>query len=328
MADSFLQVKNIGAGFPCRRIIVELTHSLSGQSLFLNFDNNDIDVKVSLNRNYGGIDPKATISLCNLSQDTIKTFSTPFFAPQNPNKITVYAGYETIDEQTSKIPLLFTGDILWAIPTSGRPDIWFTITAVENFFKINDIVSWTQEQSKGYATRIELVEGICKSVGFENIDLTWFDRLNTICENQNQAKRMRQYLVYPFDFEFQGSFGSFLKEIYSFGRMTSIIMGNKITILPCSDDITFMKQNKSLNALEDVYIVSSQTNPPMIGNPNPNPTGVNLTMLFNQDIVPMSFISLQSKIYTEFNMEYWVQQVRYDLHLRGQNFYSHIIARR
>ena len=67
-------------------------------------------------------------------------------------------------------------------------------------------------RSKEYPT-IGIVEG-CRVWKH----LTWFDRLNTICENQNQAKRMRQYLVYPFDFEFQGSFGSFLKEIYSLGE--------------------------------------------------------------------------------------------------------------
>lgn len=324
MAEAFLQVENIGGGFPCRRIIVELTHSLTGERIYINRFENDIDVKVSLKRNYGGIDPKVNVSLCNLSQNTIKAFSTPVFAPTNPNKITVYAGYETITTQTSKIPLLFTGDILWAIPVSPRPDIWFSITAIENFFNINKVVSWGQKESEKYKTRIDLVESICKSVGFSNVDTFQFERLKNICDDVGQPKRMEQYLLNPSDFEFQGTFGSFLKEIYSFGRMTAIIKESKITLLPCSDDITFIKNNSPTFATT----ISSNSSNPMIGNPNPNPTGVNFTMLFNTYVEPLTFVYLDSKIYTEFNMVYWVQQVQYDLHLRGQNFYSHIVARR
>ena len=80
-----------------------------------------------------------------------------------------------------------------------------------------------------------------------------------------------------------------------------------------------MKQNKSLIA--DVHVVSS-ANPPMIGNPNPNPTGVILIQPRHCWVL----LACKVRFIQEFNMEYWVQQVRYDI-WGGQNFYSHIIER-
>lgn len=343
MATS-IQVKNIGNkdSFPTRRIVVEFFDTGSEQiyqiesltsytppsgHIVINDTSNDVDVRVKLSRNYGGIDPKATVSICNLSTDIINQLTTVEFAPKYSKTIRVYAGYETKGNETSDIPLLFSGTILWALPTTGRPDVWFTIQAVENFFRINEILRIESGYAEEFKYSFDFVKNIAQYAGYSEseIDTSFFDRL----ENSSQPKRLDEYLMNNRDtYSYNSTFGGFLKkEVFQWGRMSAVQMSDKLILLPCSADMDFLESEEDKSSLP---VISATSNPTMIGIPKPNPTGVDFTTLFDTTVLlPMKRFRLNSFIFPMFNdFTYWVQKVDYDLQLRGQNFYNHVIARR
>lgn len=318
MSYSFLQVKNIGGGFPTRRLIVRLTDLKTNETFTINENDNLVDVKVSLKRNYGGIDPQAQVSICNLSSDNIRRFMTPYFGKE-PNLIEVFAGYENSEEYDTKVPLLFSGNIMWAIPTSERPDVWFTITAIENFFNVTQTINWSSNESIEAGSRLEIVKRICQKAGFTNISSTYIDLLKSTSEGES---RYKEYVKKQDDFTFQGTLGDFLRNnIFQFGRMTANISSSKISILPNTEDMKFASDKSPYK------MISPYSTCPMIGSPKPNITGVNFTTLFNLDILPSDKVTVQSYLYAwTLPIEYWVLKVNYDLHLRGQNFYCHYTA--
>ena len=343
MATS-INVKNIGNRdeFPTRRIVVEIFDTNSGQiqrtgtntlysppsgHILLNETSNDVDIKVKLSRNYGGIDPRATVSICNLSDKIINEVATTEFAPKNSKTITVYAGYEKKGEETTNIPLLFSGVILWALPTTGRPDVWFTIQAVENFFLTNAIVNIPSGYASDFKYSYEFIKNIAQFVGYAEsaIDTSFFDKLR----QSSQPKRLEEYLLTNRDtYSYNSTFGNFLKkDIFQWGRMSAVQMSDKLILLPCSADIDFLENDEDKSTLP---VISARSNPTMIGIPKPNPTGVDFTTLFDTSVLlPMRRFRLNSFIFPMFDdFVYWVQKVDYDLHLRGQPFYNHVVARR
>ena len=343
MATS-INVKNIGNrdAFPTRRIVVEIFDTGSSQisksgstsvyehpsgHIVLNDTSNNVDVKVKLSRNYGGIDPKATVSICNLSDTVINQVATTEFAPKNSKTITVYAGYEKKGEETSNIPVLFSGVILWALPTTGRPDVWFTIQAVENFFLTNAILNVPSGYASDFKYSYELVKNIAQFVGYAEsaIDTTFFDKLG----QSSQPKRLDEYLLTNRDtYSYNSTFGNFLKkDVFQWGRMSAVQMSDKLILLPCSADMDFLQSTEDSSTLP---VISAHSNPTMIGIPKPNPTGIDFTTLFDTSVLlPMRRFKLNSFIFPMFDDKvYWVQKVDYDLHLRGQPFYNHVVARR
>lgn len=351
MATS-INVKNIGNrdAFPTRRIVVEISGTFieevsesssaqggelgaltvsasSSGKVVLNATSNDVDIKVKLSRNYGGIDPRATVSICNLSDKIINDVATTEFAPKNSKTITVYAGYEKKGEETTDIPLLFSGVILWALPTTGRPDVWFTIQAVEQFFKINEYLNLPSGYAEDCQLAHELVKKIAIEVGYPeaSIDTSFFDKL----EQSSQPKRLDEYLLTNrSEFSYNSTFGNFMKkDIFQWGRMSAAQMSDKLILLPCSADMDFLQSDEDKSTLP---VISAHSNPTMIGIPKPNPTGVDFTTLFDTSVLlPMRRFRLNSFIFPMFDdFVYWVQKVDYDLHLRGQPFYNHVVARR
>jgi len=317
------KVKNIGnrEAFPTRRIIVQFADENS--ILYtINETSNDVDVKVNLSRNYGGIDPKATVSILNLSEEVIRNITTTNFAPKNAKKIIVYAGYETKGNETSNIPHLFSGTILWALPTTGRPDVWFSVRSVENFFRdsTNIIIDKIDNDIYGF----ELVKMVYESAG-AIVDDSLFEFLKN---DDSQKGRIKEYKIGNPLYTFNGTFGKFVREeVFKWGRMSVCQMSDKVILLPCSSDIDYITSKMKAS---DYPVISASSNPTMIGIPSPNPTGINFTTLFETDVLlPMKRFTLNSFIFPMFdNYLYWVQKVDYDLQLRGQNFYSHITARR
>lgn len=104
-------------------------------------------------------------------------------------------------------------------------------------------------------------------------------------------------------------------------------MSDKLILLPCSADMDFLESDEDKSTLP---VISARSNPTMIGIPKPNPTGVDFTTLFDTTVLlPMRRFRLNSFIFPMFDdFVYWVQKVDYDLHLRGQPFYNHVVARR
>lgn len=331
MAVAPITVNNITTGeFPERRVIVKLVKSgADGKDteIFINKESNLVDVKVRLTRNYGGIDPQAQVSILNLSPEHIANFMTYQFNPDNPNKIFVYAGYETKGKTTSQIPFLFTGNIIWAIPTSGRPDVWFTMNCVENFFAINDYISFNGKKGD---TPLDLMRiALLPASRAENFSLNINFPINTskldeLKKYSDDRWNKYQTLESPENYSFNGTLGAFIStEPYQWNKMQISIMNGEVWVLPNSDDMNFLT-----TAAQPQYVISASSKYPMIDIPKPNPTGVDVVTLFNRELVPNTFFKLDSEFFSAFNRLYWIQRVVYDLHLRGQNFYNLITARR
>lgn len=358
MATS-IKVNNIGNrdAFPTRRIIVEFFDTPEAQTIdteyaknkvvksgvpelepiivypdeqhiIINDTSNNVDIRVRLSRNYGGIDPRATVSICNLSEKIINELTTVEFAPKYSKTIRVFAGYETKGNETSSIPLLFSGTILWALPTTGRPDVWFTIQAVENFYNVNTILKLPQGIAKDFEYSYEFVKYVCSDIGGypqSAIDTSFFDKI----KSSAQPNRLKEYLLNNRDtYSFSSTLGDFLKkDVFQWGRMSAVQMSDKLILLPCSADMDFIESGEDKSTLP---IISASSTPTMIGIPKPNPTGIDFTTLFDTDVLlPMKRFTLKSYIFPKFDdFVYWVQKVDYDLQLRGQNFYNHVVARR
>ena len=153
----------------------------------------------------------------------------------------------------------------------------------------------------------------------------FFDKL----KNSSQPDRLKEYLLTNRDtFSCSSIFSKFLsQDIFQWGRMSAVQMSDKLILLPCSADIDFIESNEDISNLP---IISASSTPTMIGIPKPNPTGIDFTTLFDTNVLlPMKRFTLKSFIFPKFdNFVYWVQKVDYDLQLRGQNFYNHVVARR
>ncbi|MBR3163754.1 hypothetical protein IKF15_00385 [Candidatus Saccharibacteria bacterium] len=326
--------------FPNRRIVIELTKP-NGEKFVINQKGDLCAVSVRIKRNYGGIDPQAQIAVCNIPQEIMAKFMTQYYAPENPDTIAVYAGYEGMEERmgmmVTQLPLIFYGTILWAIPTTGRPDIWFQMTCNENFWQITHPVMASTFQGNEDdiesvpMTPIEIVNQINDSLGREEIGGQKFLPLQSFTVDTSKLDLFREkfpeeaepyYKKYD-NYAFVGTLGAFLnQELGRFNQMSANIQNGQLKLCPNSAHLS-----KLITKVEPQYTISAAENN-MIGVPYPNPTGVNLTTLFNPRMSPLDTFRLDSHYYTSFNMKYWIQTIEYHLETRGQAFYNHIIARR
>lgn len=336
MSGTTLPIENKSPQFPNRRIVVELTKS-DGRKFIVNETGDLCAVSVRIKRNYGGIDPQAQISICNIPPQVMKAFMTQYFAPENPDTISVYAGYEKVGSTATQLPLIFYGTILWAIPTSGRPDIWFQLTCNENFWQITRPVVASTIYPNGDSveevpmTPIQIVNQVNSSLAWDEIGgQTVLPRNPFIIDTskldlfkQNFPEEAKPYFQKYRNIAWTGTLGAFLsRELGRFNQMSANIQNGQIKLAPNSADLS-----KLITKVDAQYTISAGENN-MIGIPSPNPTGVNLTTLFNPDMSPMDTFKLDSKFYPLFNMKYWIQTIEYHLETRGQAFYNHIIARR
>lgn len=330
---TFITVPNLGMDFPQRRLVVVLEkrdkNNKIVNKIILNDKSNDVATKISLSRNYGGIDPKAVIMACNLADETINSLMTLNYAEDNPTTVKVYFGYEKLDEKQSGIPLLFEGNVLWAIPTQTRPDCWFRIECLETFHKSNKFIT-TKNKDLTNLNPFQIITELLYP--FYHLNFTKMEELWRLgMENTGARTRYNYYTSRQANYNFSGTIGEFLnKEIYNFGRMSAYIEGSALHILPASDDMDFL----SSNATPDLTI-SATSNPPMIGNPKPNPTGIDFTTLFPQDYGTLlnyfrvgSYFNLDSEFFPVFNRTYWVQKINYELTNRENASFCRVTARR
>lgn len=319
-----LRIENESQTFPNRRIILELKSSRWSKPILINDKGNLCSIRVNIKRNYGGIDPQANISVCNLDQSVMKDFTTQYFAPLNPDIISVYAGYENLNSTTTDLPRIFQGTILWATPTTGRPDIWFSMTCNETFFGLTEPIFFSVAGTDTPANIVKEAAFICgQRLGMDKpiygVDTS---RLDAFYEAFPDEKSKYEF---PIDFFYYGgTLGNFLaRQVTDWNGMSATIMNGNIILAPSSADY-----NRVVAKNPPQWTISAKDNA-MIDIPYPNATGVDLTTLFNPKIAPLDTFELDSKIFPVFNrFKYWVQTVEYDLTTREQAFYNKITARR
>lgn len=324
-----LKVQNESKEFPNRRIILKLEPSTQPplkpkRPIWVNATGNLCSIRVNIRRNYGGIDPQANVSICNLEKSVMKEFMTQYFAPKNPSLVSIYAGYETLGAETTTLSRIFQGTVLWAAPTTGRPDVWFSMTCNENFFGIAQPICFGIYSVHTPAQIVEFASLECGNrlgLGRPVFDVDT-SRLDAFYETFPDERAKYEFGIT--DFYFSNTFGNFLRtRAREWNGMSVTIMNGKIVLAPSTRDY-----NRMINVSQPKWTISSTKNV-MIGIPSPNPTGVDLTTLFDPKLEPLDTFVLDSRIYPAFNhFKYWIQSVEYELTTREMAFYNKITARR
>lgn len=325
MAKS-LSVKTTTESFPKRRIIVELYSGLYGTTTTINKDENQVEVQVDFDRAMGGLG-LASIRLINISEDTIKAFS--YFAygsKAQPDIIRVYAGYETIGQKQSKIPLLYEGNILYAAPTTGRPDRIFQIQAMEQFVGMNQPISYSCITPKDI---LSVIKEIIEAQGL-SVDMRYMEQAESVFNSSGSEKKSYFEKTYKYtvtSYSYNDKLRNFLTiELVRLNKIQFVQEGGVITLFPSSIDMQYVLSKISSDGLISIG-ADGADGITMVGIPEPSFYGVKLRVIFNTKIVAASYFLLNSVFFSEWNkFRYQIINCRYSLRLREQEFYIYIDA--
>ena len=316
-----------------RRIIVELTDTATNSTYIVNEKQNIAEVQVSWEKCVGGLG-KAQILIFNLNPYIVSTFTTQDYYPEKKKEVKIYAGYEDRDKPKTKeeLTLLYTGEILFAKLTQGRPDTIFSITAMELFSKMNEDINLSEVGLQDNMTILDMVVKILEKYKF-NVDISVFEWLM----KNNTAIALKYYTLISDGYMYSGKLGNFLqKELFKFRGMRFIQDGMNIKLLPNDLDYKVYLSNMSSPALENANkVISGRVNgvmATMIGIPNPSFYGVELKTLFSEKVKAGEQFLLKSRVFatgneaSSYNIPYEITSVSYNLQLRGQGFYQNIRA--
>lgn len=316
-----------------RRIIVELIDTATNSTYIVNEKQNIAEVQVSWERSVGGLG-QASILIFNLNPNVVSTFTTKDYYPEKKKEVKIYAGYEDRDKPKTKdeLTLLYTGEILFAKLTQGRPDTIFSITAMEIFSKMNEDINLSEVGLQDNMTILDMVVKILEKYKF-NVDISVFEWL----KSKNTAIALKYYTLISDGYMYSGKLGNFLqKELFKFRGMRFIQDGMNIKLLPNDLDYKVYLSDMSSPALENANkVISGRINgvmATMIGIPNPSFYGVELKTLFSEKVKAGEQFLLKSRVFatgneaSSYNIPYEITSVSYNLQLRGQNFYQNIRA--
>lgn len=316
-----------------RRIIVELTDTATNSTYIVNEKQNIAEVQVSWEKCVGGLG-KAQILIFNLNPYIVSTFTTKDYYPEKKKEVKIYAGYEDRDKPKTKeeLTLLYTGEILFAKLTQGRPDTIFSITAMELFSKMNEDINLSEVGLQDNMTILDMVVKILEKYGFK-VDISVFEWLMA----NRSAIALKYYTLISDGYMYSGKLGNFLqKELFKFRGMRFIQDGMNIKLLPNDLDYKVYLSNMSSPALENANkVISGRVNgvmATMVGIPNPSFYGVELKTLFSEKVKAGEQFLLKSRVFatgneaSSYNIPYEITSVSYNLQLRGQNFYQTIRA--
>ena len=316
-----------------RRIIVELTDTATNSTYIVNEKQNIAEVQVSWEKCVGGLG-KAQILIYNLNPYIVSTFTTKDYYPEKKKEVKIYAGYEDRDKPKTKneLTLLYTGEILFAKLTQGRPDTIFSITAMELFSKMNEDINLSEVGLQDNMTILDMVVKILEKYKF-NVDISVFEWLMS----NRTPVALKYYALISDGYMYSGKLGNFLqKELFKFRGMRFIQDGMNIKLLPNDLDYKVYLSEQGTNALQNAgKVISGELNgvmATMIGIPNPNFYGVELKTLFSEKVKAGEQFLLRSRVFatgneaSSYNIPYEITSVSYELQLRGQNFYQNIRA--
>lgn len=316
-----------------RRIVVELTDTATNSTYIVNEKQNIAEVQVTWEKCVGGLG-KAQILIFNLNPYIVSTFTTKDYYPEKKKEVKIYAGYEDRDKPKTKneLSLLYTGEILFAKLTQGRPDTIFSITAMELFSKMNEDINLSEVGLQDNMTILDMVVKILEKYEFK-VDISVFEWLMA----NRSAIALKYYTLISDGYMYSGKLGNFLqKELFKFRGMRFIQDGMNIKLLPNDLDYKVYLSNMSSPALENANkVISGRVNgtmATMIGIPNPNFYGVELKTLFSEKVKAGEQFLLKSRVFatgneaSSYNIPYEITSVSYNLQLRGQDFYQNIRA--
>lgn len=330
-----LVVKPIGAistkpnySIPERRISIDL---ISGDwTDYIGLGRNTTETIVRFSRTFGGLG-KADITIYNPNPEVINRFTQTSYLPRNPNRVKIYTGYKANNSQEENWNTLgnpiYEGYILWAAPV-GTTDIALQIEAMEEFPELNyDIsISPSDGGNPSDTSSMDIIKEVLEYAGFivDDSAIIGWDFYADYCHPEG---------VDFVNYSFSGKIADFLqKEIFRFNRMQFIIEGKTVFLRPNSEDenriltqtqppIDHFISGRLQEDIDGVEGVKSAFDTLMIGSPSVSYYGANIRVLYTKKLKAGDRFKLISRLYPKFNFVYEIINIKYDLQLRGQNFY-------
>lgn len=313
---------------PERRISIEL---ISGDwTDYIGSGRNTTETVVRFSRTVGGLG-KADITIYNLNPEVVNRFTQTSYLPRNPNRVKIYAGYKSNNYQEEDWKSLgdpiYEGYILWAAPT-GITDIALQIEAMEKFPELNyDIsISPSDGGNPSDTSSMDIIKEVLWYAGFivDDSAITGWD--------------FYANYYYPegvdfVNYSFSGKIADFLqKELFRFNRMQFVIDGKTVFLRPNSEDENLILTQTKLpidhfisgrlqEDIDGIEGVKSAFDTLMIGTPYVSYYGANIRVLYTKKLKAGDRFKLISRLYPKFNFVYEIINIKYDLQLRGQNFY-------
>lgn len=313
---------------PERRISIDL---ISGDwTDYIGLGRNTTETIVRFSRTFGGLG-KADITIYNPNPEVINRFTQTSYLPRNPNRVKIYAGYKANNSQEENWNTLgnpiYEGYILWAAPV-GTTDIALQIEAMEEFPELNyDIsISPSDGGNPSDTSSMDIIKEVLEYAGFivDDSAIIGWDFYADYCHPEG---------VDFVNYSFSGKIADFLqKEIFRFNRMQFIIEGKTVFLRPNSEDenriltqtqppIDHFISGRLQEDIDGVEGVKSAFDTLMIGSPSVSYYGANIRVLYTKKLKAGDRFKLISRLYPKFNFVYEIINIKYDLQLRGQNFY-------
>lgn len=313
---------------PERRISIDL---ISGDwTDYIGLGRNTTETIVRFSRTFGGLG-KADITIYNPNPEVINKFTQTSYLPRNPNRVKIYAGYKANNSQEENWNSLgnpiYEGYILWAAPV-GITDIALQVEAMEEFPELNyDIsISPSDGGNPSDTSSMDIIKEVLEYAGFivDDSAITGWDFYTDYYYPEG---------VDFVNYSFSGKIADFLqKEIFRFNRMQFIIEGKTVFLRPNSEDENLILTQTQLpidhfisgrlqEDIDGVEGVKSAFDTLMIGSPSVSYYGANIRVLYTKKLKAGDRFKLISRLYPKFNFVYEIINIKYDLQLRGQNFY-------
>jgi hypothetical protein len=251
-----------------------------------------IDVKFKIDLPMSAVMTKADISICNLTRDDIEyltTYTSQWIALTQRKRIRLFAGYA----DALPIEMVFDGDIINAIPTAP-PDIWLECKAQSGNY------GSTQMFSRSVLVPSSIKSVMTEASGWVGKELEW------------RATSEKQ--IQKFDFS-----GSYTKLVDKLNGLDDVIVFEE------SDKLIAVDRNAPVR---DGFIREISEQSGMIGVPKIDNIGIEAQLFLDTRIKRGDTVHLTSKRVPAADGLYYVYNITHEGHLRGQNWYTTVKARR
>ena len=270
----------------------------------------DLDFKFSCSKivDITTTNSEASISVLGLSRETIQFLATyrPTGLEINSQKrIRIYASYENMGDC-----LIFDGDIIKAVP-SLPPNNWLEITARVGNYRATSLLSYAING----AIRLEdLIKGICEKTSLKPVYIN---------ETSKEVMEAKKKMVHGFDCS-----GTLYDLLQSINRISDFSVREDNGELICK-----LRDNHKVGTAK-VIVLNQKTG--MIGPPEilvgtvdkgaktkdePSTLRLKVKCFINPNINLWNCVYVQSVYLPDVNGLYTVTEIKYNGHLRGQEWY-------
>ena len=284
----------------------------NGGSLSVNamkeYDSLDFKFKCKKVADMTSTDSNAEVSILGLSRESVQELAT--YKPRGlemarQRRIRVYASYRDFGDN-----LIFDGDIVEAVP-SMPPENWITIQAFVGNYRHEKLYSHSINEE---ITVKQLIENVAQVLGLKALF-----HLNGEKDEQDELQRKIK------TFDCSGTQHDLMTMI---NRVSDFVVYEDCGILHAimaDGEGALNKRNSGVEISEDSGMIGIPKI--LVGSAKSGEESLKLEVksLINPSIQMWSRVSLKSVYFPGINGEYTVQQIEYNGHLRGNEWYMTVI---